>query len=247
MNTGGGKAAGVETISRLFSMGCGMPLLSRQVEAADHRRVILALDGLQPDVGHEVLWVVRDCLSGTLLLARALLSASTVDLAALLREVVTALPVPVAGVISDGQHAIRLAVQQVLPDVPHQLCQFPYQERRSTGRKVTSASLVARGGVRVVAATVTRLRRFAAADLVPTDHERWRHIRQSLAHRPRPASCAIASGATPPAFSPNWSGKPARRLCHPKKRGRPPLTCYTFEEHRLEREQWQSEAFHRLS
>jgi len=26
-------------------------------------RVILALDGLQPDVGHEVLWVVRDCLS----------------------------------------------------------------------------------------------------------------------------------------------------------------------------------------
>ncbi len=25
--------------------------------------VILALDGLQPDVGHEVVWVVRDCLS----------------------------------------------------------------------------------------------------------------------------------------------------------------------------------------
>ena len=25
--------------------------------------VILAIDGLQPDVGHEVLWVVRDCLS----------------------------------------------------------------------------------------------------------------------------------------------------------------------------------------
>jgi len=25
-------------------------------------QVILALDGLQPDVGHEVLWVLRDCL-----------------------------------------------------------------------------------------------------------------------------------------------------------------------------------------
>jgi len=25
--------------------------------------VVLAIDGLQPDVGHEVLWVVRDCLS----------------------------------------------------------------------------------------------------------------------------------------------------------------------------------------
>ena len=28
-------------------------------------RVILAIDGLQPDVGHEVLWVLRDVLSGT--------------------------------------------------------------------------------------------------------------------------------------------------------------------------------------
>jgi len=25
-------------------------------------QVILAIDGLQPDVGHEVLWVLRDCL-----------------------------------------------------------------------------------------------------------------------------------------------------------------------------------------
>ncbi len=33
-------------------------------------RVILALDGLQPDVGHEVLWVIRACLSGEVLLAR---------------------------------------------------------------------------------------------------------------------------------------------------------------------------------
>jgi hypothetical protein len=32
-------------------------------------RVILAIDGLQPDVGHEVLWVIRDCLSGEILLA----------------------------------------------------------------------------------------------------------------------------------------------------------------------------------
>jgi hypothetical protein len=42
--------------------------------------VVLALDGLQPDVGHEVLWVVRDCLSGEVLLARSLLSGRAVDL-----------------------------------------------------------------------------------------------------------------------------------------------------------------------
>ena len=33
-------------------------------------QVILALDGLQPDVGHEVLWVLRDCCSGEILGAR---------------------------------------------------------------------------------------------------------------------------------------------------------------------------------
>ena len=36
---------------------------------AGQGRIILALDGLQPDVGHEVLWVLRDCISGTVLLA----------------------------------------------------------------------------------------------------------------------------------------------------------------------------------
>jgi hypothetical protein len=93
---------------------------------ADQGQVILALDGLQPDVGHEVLWVLRDCLSGEVLLARSLLSGTADDLAALLREVTAALPVPIAGVVSDGQHPIRAAVARVLPGVPHQLCQFHY-------------------------------------------------------------------------------------------------------------------------
>src|SRR3982751_5855131 len=88
--------------------------------------VILALDGLQPDVGHEVLWVVRDCLSGAVLLARSLVSGTAADLAPLLREVVEAVGVPVAGVISDGQTSIRRAVEQALPGVPHQLCQFHF-------------------------------------------------------------------------------------------------------------------------
>ena len=89
-------------------------------------RIILALDGLQPDVGHEVLWVLRDCLSGEVLLARSLLSGTTDDLAALLREVKEAAPVPLAGVVSDGQHPIRRAVASVLPGIPYQLCQFHY-------------------------------------------------------------------------------------------------------------------------
>jgi hypothetical protein len=89
-------------------------------------RVVLALDGLQPDVGHEVLWVVRECLSGEVLLARSLLSATEESLVNLLREVAGELEVPVVGVVSDGQHPIRRAVARVFPKAPHQLCQFHY-------------------------------------------------------------------------------------------------------------------------
>jgi hypothetical protein len=93
---------------------------------AGQGRVILAIDGLQPDVGHEVLWVIRDCLSGEVLLARSLLSARQEDLADLLSQVRDAVGVPVVGAISDGQHSIRKAIAKALPGVPHQLCQFHY-------------------------------------------------------------------------------------------------------------------------
>jgi hypothetical protein len=90
-------------------------------------RVILAIDGLQPDAGHEVLWVIRDVLSQETLLARPLLSSTQEDIATLLREVKDLLPpVPVKGIISDGQKAIRAAVASVFPKVPHQLCQIHY-------------------------------------------------------------------------------------------------------------------------
>ena len=89
-------------------------------------RVMLALDGLQPDVGHEVLWVLRDCLSGEVLLARSVLSATQAALAALLRTVRQTLQVPISGIISEGPLSIRGAVAEVCSDVPHQLCHFHY-------------------------------------------------------------------------------------------------------------------------
>jgi hypothetical protein len=96
---------------------------------AAHQGVVVAIDGLQPDVGHEVLWVLRDVVSGTVLLARSLLGATEDDLVPLLtavQEHLTALEVPILGVVSDGQVSIRNAVHTALPDVPHQLCQFHY-------------------------------------------------------------------------------------------------------------------------
>jgi hypothetical protein len=99
---------------------------------AEAGRVILAIDGLQPDVGHEVLWVIRDVLSGEVLLARSLLSSTQDDLAKLIGEVKEALEVPIVGVVSDGQTSIRNAVATALDGVPHQLCHFHYLREAAT-------------------------------------------------------------------------------------------------------------------
>ncbi len=101
------------------------------------QQVVLAIDGLQPDVGHEVLWVIRDCLSGEILLSRTLLSATHADLAALFEEVKQWLPVPIAGAISDGQHSIRKVVSVAFPEVAHGLCQFHYL--REAARQIYDA------------------------------------------------------------------------------------------------------------
>jgi hypothetical protein len=88
-----------------------------------HGGLILALDGLQPEQGNEQLWVVREVLSGAVLGAANLQQASAPVLARLLRPL-RETGLPVLGVVSDAQESIRLAVAEVFPGVPHQLCQY---------------------------------------------------------------------------------------------------------------------------
>ena len=58
---------------------------------------------MQPDVGHEVLWVVRDVLSGEILLARSLLSATEADLVPLLQEALNLMePAKIVGLVFNG-------------------------------------------------------------------------------------------------------------------------------------------------
>jgi hypothetical protein len=99
---------------------------------------------LQPDVGHEARWVLRDVRSGEVLLARSLLGATEDDLAPLLEEARAALAGNTErqasrseGVLSDGQHSLRKAMARALPDGPHQLCQFQY--RREAARPIFEA------------------------------------------------------------------------------------------------------------
>lgn len=111
---------------------------ARRAALRQQGRLILALDGLQPDKGHEVLWVVREVLSGEILIARSLLVSGREELSGLLREALVGLEeIPIQGVLSDGQHAVRQAVATLLPGVPHQLCQFHYL--REAGRPMWEA------------------------------------------------------------------------------------------------------------
>ena len=56
-------------------------------------------------------------------------------------------------------------------------------ERRVTGRKRASPTLVVRGSVRVMAAGASRLVSFSAADLQLTDVAVWQALRQTLNYR----------------------------------------------------------------
>jgi hypothetical protein len=112
---------------------------------AEQKQVILALDGLQPDVGREVLWVLRDCCSGEVLVARSLPGATENDLVPLLEEaarICRDLEIPIKGVITDGQRSVRKAVASALPGIPHQLCHFHYL--REAAKPIAAADLHAK-------------------------------------------------------------------------------------------------------
>ena len=80
--------------------------------------IILGIDGLQPEKGHETLYMLRDALSHTNLLTRSLTNSSATHLVALIEEV-KAMGIPILGVVTDNQHSLVLAVDQALPDTPH--------------------------------------------------------------------------------------------------------------------------------
>jgi hypothetical protein len=58
-----------------------------------------------------------------------------------------------------------------------------HHERRCTGRKVASPSLVLRGSVRVVAGMGTRLRTYSGEELAPADLAAWRNTHRELRRR----------------------------------------------------------------
>ncbi len=85
--------------------------------------IIVSVDGIQPEKGNETVYLVRDALTGRVLAAENVTSSETAVMKALLAPV-GALGVKVLGTITDAQESELLAVKELWPQVPHQVCQF---------------------------------------------------------------------------------------------------------------------------
>jgi DNA-binding transcriptional ArsR family regulator len=90
-------------------------------------RLIIGLDGMQPEKGNTCLYIVRELQCGVTLLAEPLTDSSHETLSRHLLEPLKVLAVEFGltwgGVVSDAQESIRLAVADSLQGVPHQACQ----------------------------------------------------------------------------------------------------------------------------
>jgi hypothetical protein len=89
--------------------------------------IIVSVDGIQPEKGNETVYLVRDALTGRVLAAENVTSSETAVMKALLAPVVALeveRKVKVLGTITDAQESELLAVKELWPQVPHQVCQF---------------------------------------------------------------------------------------------------------------------------
>lgn len=114
-----------EAYSLLLSCTVAERIAEKRSQIEANGGMIISLDGVQPEWGNETLWVVREVLTGTTLAAKNLATSDTASLMELLRPV-SKLGLPILGVVSDAQKAIRLAVSALFPGAPHQLCHFHF-------------------------------------------------------------------------------------------------------------------------
>jgi hypothetical protein len=97
--------------------------LRRQYESVD--QIILSIDGLQPEKGHETLYVVRELTAKRVWFAEALISATADEVRRLIAQAkqwAEALGKTVALWISDRQDAFVTGIAAEFPDVPHRYC-----------------------------------------------------------------------------------------------------------------------------
>jgi hypothetical protein len=97
--------------------------LRRQYESA--AEIILSIDGLQPEKGHETLYVVRELTQKRVWFAEPLISATEDEVRCLIKkakEWTESLATTVGLWVSDKQDAFVKGIAAEFPDVPHRYC-----------------------------------------------------------------------------------------------------------------------------
>ena len=97
--------------------------LRRHYEGVDE--IILTIDGMQPEKGHETLYVVRELTRKRVWFAEALISATDDEVRRLIataKEWARSLGKTVKLWISDKQDAFVKGIAAEFPDVPHRYC-----------------------------------------------------------------------------------------------------------------------------
>src|SRR3954453_12550797 len=97
--------------------------LRQHYEAVDE--IVLSIDGLQPEKGHETLYVVRELTGKRVWFAEALLSATADEVRRLIAQAkcwADRLNKTVALWVSDKQDAFVTAIAAEFPGVPHRYC-----------------------------------------------------------------------------------------------------------------------------
>jgi hypothetical protein len=92
---------------------------------AQTKSLVLAIDGLQPEKGHETLYVVRELTQKRVWFAEPLLSSTNDEVRRVLAragQIAEALNLPVSGWMSDKQEAFVAGIAQEFPGVPHRYC-----------------------------------------------------------------------------------------------------------------------------
>jgi hypothetical protein len=142
--------------------------------------IILAIDGLQPEEGHETLYVVRELTQKRIWFAEPLLSATADEVRRLIakaREWAESLDKPVALWLSDEQDAFVTGIAAEFPDVPHRYCDNHFL--RDLAKPVTDADSHAKvqmrrkvRGLRTIEQAVLRRQKAETRDdLGPGDPE----------------------------------------------------------------------------
>jgi hypothetical protein len=177
-------------------------LAARQQDPESLRRdyaspaeIILCIDGLQPEKGHETLYVVRELTRRRVWFAEALLSATADEVRRLItkaKEWAQSLGRPVGLWMSDKQDAFVKAIAAEFPDVPHRYCDNHFL--RDVAKPVLEADSHAKvrmrkevRGLREIEQAVLRRRKAETEDDITPDAPEAAVTATAAAANPAPA------------------------------------------------------------